>query len=56
LLNGDFTFCPIHDFNNLRQAKERGGQLPRDQAWATAWSELILDGVQEPYFSEPKLF
>ena len=23
LLNGDFTFCPIHDFNDLRMTRQR---------------------------------
>src|SRR6266481_2482010 len=31
LLNGDFTFCPIHDFNGLRMAKQHIRQLLRDQ-------------------------
>jgi len=31
LLNGDFTFCPICDFNELSVAKEGARQLLRDE-------------------------
>ena len=31
LLNGEFTFCPIHDFNELSMAKIAHKQLWRDE-------------------------
>jgi hypothetical protein len=31
LLNREFTFCPIHDFNELGVAEERTRQLLRDE-------------------------
>src|SRR5260370_31428948 len=31
LLNGDFTFCPINNFNALRMAKQYSRQLLRDE-------------------------
>ena len=32
LLNGEFTFCAIHDFNGLAVVKEHARQLSRDEA------------------------
>ena len=37
LLNGEFTFCPIHDFNELRVARERDRQLLRDELPDNVW-------------------
>ena len=37
LLNGEFTFCPIHDFNELRVARERDRQLVRDELPDNLW-------------------
>jgi hypothetical protein len=31
LLNGDFTFCAIHDFNGLAMVEEHARQLSRDE-------------------------
>ena len=39
LLNGEFTFCPIHDFNELRVARERDRQLVRDEVPDSLWDE-----------------
>src|SRR5262249_53902802 len=48
LPNGEFTFCPIHDFNELRVARERDRQLVRDEVPDSLWmsdsiERLILD-------------
>jgi hypothetical protein len=37
LLNGEFTFCPIHNFNELRVARERDRQLLRDELPDNLW-------------------
>ena len=37
LLNEEFTFCPIHDFNELRVARERDRQLLRDELPDNVW-------------------
>jgi hypothetical protein len=37
LLNGEFTFCPIHDFNELRVVRERDRQLLRDELPDNLW-------------------
>jgi hypothetical protein len=37
LLNGDFTFCPTHDFNELILAKEQIRQLLRDELHDKLW-------------------
>ena len=37
LLNGEFTFCPIHDFNELRVARQRDRQLLRDELPDNLW-------------------
>ena len=36
-VNGEFTFCPIHDFNELRVARERDRQLLRDELPDNVW-------------------
>jgi hypothetical protein len=38
LLNGDFTFCPIRDFNELSLAKEHTRQLLRDELHDKLWT------------------
>ena len=48
LLNGEFTFCPIHDFNELRVARERDRLLVRDELPDNLWmsdsiERLLLD-------------
>jgi hypothetical protein len=37
LLNGDFTFCPTHDFNELSLPKEQIRQLLRDELHDKLW-------------------
>jgi hypothetical protein len=37
LPNGEFTFCPTHDFNELRVARERDRQLVRDELPDNLW-------------------
>jgi hypothetical protein len=50
LLNGDFTFCPTYDFNDLSMAIERDRQLLRDELydkpWTTAYSERVLEDFE----------
>jgi hypothetical protein len=38
LLNGDFTFCPTYEFNDLTTAKERDRQLLRDELHGKLWT------------------
>jgi hypothetical protein len=45
LLNGEFTFCPIHDFNELRVARERDRQLLRDELPDNLWMSDSMEGL-----------
>jgi hypothetical protein len=38
LLNGEFTFCPIRDFNQLAVAEEQTRQLLRDELHDKLWT------------------
>ena len=38
LLNGEFTFCPIRDFNELAVAEEHTRQLLRDELDDKLWT------------------
>jgi hypothetical protein len=38
LLNGEFTFCPIRDFNELAVAEEHTRQLLRDELHDKLWT------------------
>jgi hypothetical protein len=58
LLNGDFTFCLICDFNELDVAKKSTQQLLRDQLHNEPWT-MARTGARElrkPRHAEPKLF
>ena len=37
LLNGDFTFCPIKNFNGLAGQRQHTRQLPRDKLHNEHW-------------------
>ena len=37
LLNGDFTFCPIRDFNGLAGKRQHTRQLLRDKLHDELW-------------------
>src|SRR5262249_58967097 len=60
LLNGEFTFCPIHDFNELRVARERDRQLVRDalpdNLWISDSHRAIDSGLRKSRQAELDFF
>ena len=44
LLNGDFTFCPIRDFNRLAGQRQHIRQLLRDKVH----DEPLADSIERP--------
>jgi hypothetical protein len=58
LLNGEFTFCPIRDFNELAVAEEHTRQLLRDVSFTTSFRQHEAKPILEDKsrLAEPKLF